>query len=109
MRIVTIPACTLQPMWDVWVGEVKIGRLSDPRDDSGITHCTFAPAPAFDRYAGAFAPGDIWEANDDTLDAVIDEIAVEGVFLVGDDEREIIDPDLRIDGSNAWFQSSSST
>lgn len=96
-------------MWDVLVGEVKIGRLSDPREDSGITHCAFTPAPPFHRYATAFAPGDIWDANDDTLDAVIDEIAVEGVFLVGDDGGEIIDPDLRIDGTSAWFQSRSST
>ena len=96
-------------MWDVLVGEVRIGRLTDPHVEAGTTRCTFTPAAAFDRYAGAFAVGDIWQADDDALDAVIDELAVEGVFLVEDDGTQIIDPDLRIDGTEAWFQSSSST
>jgi hypothetical protein len=98
-------------MWDVLVGEVKIGRLTEPRTDDGIVRCAFEPTTAFDRYADAFAVGDIWEADDDTLDAVIDELAVEGVFLLGDDGAQIVDPDLRIDGEAAWFpdQSSSST
>lgn len=96
-------------MWDVLVGEVKIGRLTGPRLEQGTTHCAFTPDEAFDRYATAFATGDIWETDDEALDAVIDEIAVEGVFLVADDGARIIDPDLRIDGADAWFQSRSST
>lgn len=96
-------------MWDVLVGEVKIGRLIDPRAEQGTTHCTFAPTPAFRGYAAAFARGDISQTDDEALDAVIDEIAVEGVFLVADDGTQIVDPDLRIDGDVAWFQSSSST
>ena len=96
-------------MWDVFVGEVKIGRLTEPRTDGGIVRCAFEPTTAFDPYADAFAPGEIWESQNDALDAVIDEIAVEGVFLVGDDGSEIADPDLRVDGNAAWFQSRSST
>ena len=96
-------------MWDVLIGDVKIGRLIDPRLQTGTTHATFTPADAFDRYERAFADGDIWEHDDDALDGVIDEIAVEGVFLVADDGTQIVDPDLRIDGTDAWFQSSSST
>jgi len=99
------------PMWDVLVGETMIGRLTDPRVDSGTVCCVFEPTTAIGRYAAAFAVGDIWATDDDALDAVIDEIAVEGVFLVADDGAEIIDPDLRIDGLVARFtdQSSSST
>jgi hypothetical protein len=98
-------------MWDVLVGEVKIGRLSDPRAEADTIHCTFEPVEAYERFAPAFATGDIWEEDDDEFDAVIDEIAVEGVFLVADDGDEIIDPDLRIDGNEARFshQSRSST
>jgi hypothetical protein len=98
-------------MWDVLVGEVKIGRLTDPETTDGIIRCGFEPTAAFDRYAAALAGGDIWEVDDDALDAVIDEIAVEGVFLVAGDGSEIVDPDLRIDGTAARFsdQSSSST
>ena len=96
-------------MWDMLVGEVKIGRLTDPHVDADAIHCTFSPTADFDRFAGAFAAGDIWQADDDALDALIDELSVEGVFLVGDDGTEIVDPDLRIDGTDAWFQSSSST
>lgn len=98
-------------MWDVLVGEVKIGRLTDPDATDGTISCRFEPTAAFDRYAAALAAGDIWEVGDDELDAVIDEIAVEGVFLVADDGSEIVDPDLRIDGTAARFsdQSSSST
>lgn len=98
-------------MWDVLVGEVKIGRLVGPRTEGGTTRGTFEPTAAFERYADAFAVGDIWETDDDTLDAVIDELAVEGVFLLADDGAQIVDPDLRIDGAAAWFpdQSSSST
>ena len=97
-------------MWDVLIGEVKVGRLTDPRTEDGWIRCRFEPTPAFDRYVDAFAVGDIWESESDTLDAVIDEIAVEGVFLVADD-AEIVDPDLRIDGNDGRFpdQSSSST
>lgn len=102
---------TMSPMWDVLVGEVAIGRLTDARTEHGRTRCTFEPTSAFGRYAEAFSVGDIWEMDDDALDAVIDEIAVEGVFLVAVDGAEIVDPDLRIDGDSAWFsdQSSSST
>jgi hypothetical protein len=98
-------------MWDVLVGEVEIGRLTGPRTDGGMVRCTFEPTAAFDRYAGAFADTDIWASDDDTLDAVIDEISVEGVFLVAADGTEIVDPELRIDGHDARFpiQSSSST
>ncbi len=96
-------------MWDVLIGEVKIGRLTDPRTDGGTTHCGFEPTAVFERYADAFAVNDIWEAEDDALDALIDEIAVEGVFLIAGDGTQIIDPDLRIDGADAWFQPSSST
>ena len=96
-------------MWDVLVGEVKIGRLTDPRIEQGTTHCTFDPTGAFGGYAAAFAPGDISETDDEALDAIIDEMAVEGVFLVADDDTRIVDPDLRIDGDEAWFQSRSST
>ena len=96
-------------MWDVLVGDVKIGRLITPRADERTTHCAFAPTQAFGRYATAFAPGDISETDDETLDAVIDEIAVEGVFLLADDGTQIVDPNLRIDGDVAWFQSSSRT
>lgn len=98
-------------MWNVRVGEVEIGRLTGARTEEGVTHCSFEPCEAFGRYAEAFAAGDIWETDDEALDAVIDEIAVEGVFLSGDDGSEIVDPDLRIDGTDAWFsdQSSSST
>lgn len=98
-------------MWDVLVGEVKIGRLTDARSREGTTHCNFEPTAAFDRYSGAFSSGDISTSEDTSLDSVIDEIAVEGVFLVADDGAEIVDPHLRIDGREAWFpaQSSSST
>lgn len=98
-------------MWNVLVGEVMIGRLTNPRTADGVTKTTFEPTEAFGRYAAAFAVGGIWEAVDERLDAVIDEIAVEGVFLVTDDATEIVDPDLRIDGDEARFsdQSSSST
>ena len=98
-------------MWDVLVGEVKIGRLTDPRVEPGTTRCTFEPTTAFGRYADAFAVGDIWDVDDEVLDAVIDELAVDGVFLIADDGVEIVDPDLRIDGRDAWFsdQSRSST
>lgn len=111
MRIPTTRVATLTSMWDVLVGEVKVGRLTDPQEERGTTRCTFTPAAAFERYAGAFAAGNIWEADDDALDAVVDEIAVDGVFLVGDDSSQIVDPDLRIEGDDAWFsdQSSSST
>lgn len=94
-------------MWDVLIGDVKIGWLTDPRTDAGSTHCRFEPAEAFDRYAPAFATGDISEEDDDALDAVIDEIAVDGVFLVADDGAEIVDPDLRIDGMEARFSDQS--
>lgn len=96
-------------MWDLLVGEAKIGRLTEPRTEQEAIHCTFAPTSAFEGYAQAFAPGDIAESDDETLDAVIDELTVEGVFLVADDGAMIVDPDLRIDGDAAWFQSSSST
>ncbi len=98
-------------MWDVRVGSLKIGRLTHPRVENGETRCMFEPTEAFTRYAGAFTVGDISEADDDTLDAVIDEIAVDGLFLVADDGTEIIDPELRIDGASASFldQSNSST
>lgn len=96
-------------MWDVKVGEVEIGRLTEPRVDGTATRCTFEPASAFARYAPAFVEGDISESDDDTLDALIDEIAVEGVFLVAGDGTEIVDPDLRIDGTDAWFQGQSSS
>jgi hypothetical protein len=93
------------------IGDLEVGRLTETHTIEGVTHCSFEPLPAFARYARAFSSGDIWESEDDTLDAVIDEIAVDGVFLVGDDGSETIDPDLRIDGKDAWFsdQSSSST
>jgi hypothetical protein len=93
------------------IGEMKVGRVTEERTSDGVTHCSFEPLPTFGRYARAFSCGDIWEFEDDALDAVIDEIAVDGVFLVGDDGSQIIDPDLRIDGQDAWFsdQSSSST
>ena len=96
-------------MWDVLIGEVKIGRLVELRVEGGTTHCTFEPAAPFGGYAAAFVPGDISEADDEALDAVIDEIAVEGVFLLAEDGTQLVDPDLRIDGGDAWFQSSSST
>ncbi len=98
-------------MWDVLIGEVKIGRLTDPQTGDGTTRCRFEPTAAFERYADAFAVGDIWEADNDELDAVIDEIAVDGVFLIADDGTQIIDPDLRIAATDARFsdQSSSST
>ena len=98
-------------MWNVRIGEVEIGRLTHARTEAGVTHCSFEPGEAFGRYAEAFAAGEIWEVDDDELDAVIDEIAVEGVFLVAEDGSEIVDPDLRIDGTTARFsdQSSSST
>jgi hypothetical protein len=98
-------------MWDVLVGECKIGRLTGPRTEDGMVSCTFEPTAAFDRYAGAFADAEIWESDDDSLDAAIDEISVEGVFLVAADGTEIVDPALRIVGDAAHFpiQSSSST
>lgn len=96
-------------MWDVLVGEVKIGRLVGPRTEGGTTRGAFEPTAEFERYAPAFATGDISETDDETLDALIDEIAVEGVFLVADDGAQIVDPELRVDGTDAWFQSSSST
>ena len=96
-------------MWDVLIGEVKIGRLVELRVEGGTTHCAFEPAASFGGYAAAFVPGDISRPDDEELDAIVDEIAVEGVFLVGEDGTRIIDPDLRIDGGDAWFQSSSST
>lgn len=98
-------------MWDVLVGEVKVGRLTDPETEDGAIRCGFEPTAAFDRYAAALAEGEIWDVEDDALDDVIDEIAVEGVFLVADDGTEIVDPELRIDGTAARFsdQSSSST
>lgn len=94
--------------WDVLVGATKIGRLTERRSD-GEERYHFSPAESFDRYASAFAGSEIWEVDDEGLDAVIDEIAVEGLFLVADDGSEIVDPDLRINGSDAWIQSNSST
>ena len=96
-------------MWDLMVGEVKLGRLTEPHSDGETTHCSFEPSSAFTRYARAFAVGDISGEDDDALDAAVDEIAVEGVFLIADDGSEIVDPELRIAGVDAWFQSSSST
>jgi hypothetical protein len=95
--------------WDVLVGDTKIGRLTERGSDPGVERYHFVPAESFDRYAAAFAGNEIWEVDDHALDAVIDEIAVDGLFLVGDDGSEIVDPDLRIDGSEAWIQSNSST
>ena len=95
--------------WDVFVGATKIGRLTERGGDQGEERYHFRPAESFDRYAAAFAGIEIWEVDDDDLDAVIDEIAVDGLFLVADDGSEIVDPDLRINGSDAWIQSNSST
>lgn len=95
--------------WDVLVGDTKIGRLTERESDRGEERYLFVPAESFDRYAAAFAGSEIWEVDDDALDAVIDEIAVDGLFLVADDGSEIVDPDLRISGSDAWIQSNSST
>ena len=89
--------------WNMRVGEVMVGRLVDERAEDGRTVCRFEPLEAFAPYARAFESGDISESEDDALDAVIDEIAVEGVFLVGADGSEIVDPALRIDGEVARF------
>ena len=97
--------------WDMLIGDITVGRLIAPRSEAGRTVCRFEPTGHFARYAPAFTSGDISEVDDEALDAVIDEIAVDGVFLVGADGSEIVDPELRIDGADAWFedQSSSST
>lgn len=97
--------------WDMLIGDITVGRLTDERSEGGHIVCHFEPSDGFVRYAPAFASGDLSEADDEALDAVIDEIAVDGVFLVSADGSEIIDPDLRIDGTDAWFadQSNSST
>lgn len=96
-------------MWDVLIGAVKIGRLSDPRIENGQTLCTFEPTEAFGRFADALTVGDISGVDDEMLDAVIDEIAVDGLFLVTDDGTEIVDPDLRIEGASASFTDQSSS
>lgn len=85
------------------IGDVAVGRLTEDRTIDGVTHCSFEPFSAFGRYAEAFSGGEIWESEDDVLDAVIDEISVEGVFLVSDDGVELVDPDLRIEGDSARF------
>ena len=94
--------------WDVLIGATTIGRLTE-RENDGEQRYHFSPSESFDRYSAAFAGSDIWGVDDDALDAVIDEIAVDGLFLVADDGSEIVDPDLRINGSDAWIQSNSST
>ncbi len=90
--------------WDMLIGDVTVGRLVDARAESGRTVCRFEPTDAFTPYAPAFTSGDISVVDDETLDAVIDEIAVDGVFLIGADGSEIVDPHLRIDGADAWFE-----
>lgn len=110
MRIAPSRASTIGAVpWDVLVGVIRIGRLTERRTDGGETLCGFIPTESFSRYAGAFVSGEIWEADDDALDAVIDEIAVDGLFLVADDGSQIIDPVLRIDGAEAWFSDQSSS
>lgn len=85
------------------IGDVEVGRLIEERRSDGLIHCRFEALPAFARYARAFSSDDIWEADDDDLDAVVDEISVDGVFLVSGDQVEYVDPDLRIDGGSARF------
>ena len=89
--------------WDMLIGDTPVGRLSEEDSEDGVTICRFEPYDAFPEYAEAFRSGDISERNDDALDAVIDHIAVDGVFLVADDGTGIVDPDLRIDGTVARF------
>lgn len=90
-------------MWDMLIGDVTVGRLVEERIEDGRRVCRFEPLDAFDRFAPAFVSGDIATGDDDSLDAVIDEIAVDGVFLVSADGTEIVDPCLRIDGDVARF------
>lgn len=89
--------------WEMLIGDVVVGRLLDERTEDGRTVCRFEPLDDFARFAAAFESGDISGSDDDSLDAVIDEIAVDGVFLVAADGSTLVDPDLRIDGTVARF------
>lgn len=90
--------------WTLTVGDVALGSLTNPTEDGMWTVCDFTATSAFDRYARAFSTEELWVDDDHSLDAIIDEIAVEGIWLTNPDGFQLIDPDIHITDATAHFK-----
>lgn len=98
---------SFRPMADHWIlriGGVELGSLTPTRTEGDWNVCQFEPTAEFARYAAALAPGDLSEGDDHLLDTVIDEIAIEGIWLTTAEGDELVDPAIQITGSSARFK-----
>lgn len=95
----------MSDQWTLNVGDLVLGTLTASSEQDGWTVCDFTEAAAFDRFRAAFGEDELWDGDNDELDTVVDEIAVDGVWLVSLDGTELVDPTVYIADNVARFRS----